>query len=82
MKCNDFFMAKSNLQIRIPEETLEQIQKLGVTSRSAFVREAVAEKLQKEMLNKLEREWIAALKRHPEDAVEAKKWLKVEAWES
>lgn len=73
-------MSKTNLQIRIPEEVDSQISQLNPRSKSDFVRKAIEEKIQREMFKKLESQWIEALAEKPEDAKEAKQWLKAESW--
>ena len=74
-------MAKVNLQIRLPEEIDSQIAKLAPKSKSDFVRQAVQEKVQREMFKKLEEQWIEALKKDPEDSKEAEVWIKAEHWD-
>ena len=73
-------MAKTNIQIRVPEEVASQIEELAPPSRSAFVREAIQEKIQREKFRQLEAEWIEALAKKPEDLQEAKRWAKAESW--
>ncbi|MBI2335991.1 MAG: hypothetical protein HYU97_04435 [Deltaproteobacteria bacterium] len=73
-------MAKTNLQVRIPEEVNSQIAQLKFHSKSDFVRQAIEEKIQRELFKKLEEQWIEALAKKPEDLQEAKKWLQAESW--
>ena len=75
-------MHKTNLQVRIPPEIDSQIEVLAPHSKSAFVREAIEEKIRREQEKKLEDKWIKALAKHPEEASEAEVWLKAESWES
>lgn len=75
------YMPKINLQIRLPEETAEDLDQVVRGSRSAFVREAIAEKIRRERDKLLEEQWIAALKRGGDEAEESRDWLKVETWE-
>ncbi len=75
-------MPKVNLQIRLPSEVDEEISKLAPASKSSFVRQAIREKIQRDLFQKLEEEWIKALKRNPEDAGEAETWLKAESWDA
>jgi Arc/MetJ-type ribon-helix-helix transcriptional regulator len=74
-------MHKRNLQLRIPPEIDDQLNQLAPKSRSQFVREALVEKIQREKEKAMENKWIQALKRHPENINEAKRWLKAEAWD-
>jgi metal-responsive CopG/Arc/MetJ family transcriptional regulator len=71
-------MAKTNLQVRIPEEIESQISELAPHSKSEFVRQAIEEKIRRERDRRREEQWIEALKKNPEDPKEAKKWLKIE----
>lgn len=73
-------MAKVNLQVRLSEELDAQISQLAPRFKSEFVRQAVQEKIQREMFKKLEEQWIKALKKTPEEEREAQDWLKAEAW--
>lgn len=75
-------MQKINLQIRVPEEVSDQIEEISGKSKSSFVREAILEKIQREVHRRQEEQWIAALKKHPEDLSEARDWLKAEGWSS
>ncbi|MBF0492635.1 MAG: ribbon-helix-helix protein, CopG family [Deltaproteobacteria bacterium] len=73
-------MAKTNLQIRLPEELEEQIREFAQQSKSSFIREAIQEKLKREKDKKREEQWIKALRKNPEDPQEAKAWMDIEAW--
>lgn len=73
-------MHKTNLQIRITPEIDAQIGRFAPKSKSDFVRRAVEEKIRREADRQLETQWIAALKKHPEDSDEAEAWMKAEAW--
>ena len=75
-------MQSSNLQIRIPAEIDSQIERLAPKSKSAFVREAIVEKIQREKARRMEKTWIHALEKHPDRADEDDDWLKAEAWET
>jgi len=74
-------MAKTNLQIRIPEDLDSQIAALAPKSKSSFVREAIEEKIHREIDKKREAKWIQALKKNPEDSKDSGTWLKAESWE-
>lgn len=84
--CNDLLhdkcMSKKNLQVRVPEEIESDIAKLAPGSKSAFVREAIEEKIRRERFRQMEQKWIEALERNPEEAKEARRWLKAEEWGS
>lgn len=73
-------MPKTNLQVRVPEEVSDQIEEISGQSKSSFVREAILEKIQREVHRRQEEQWIAALKKHPEDLSNAQDWLKAEGW--
>ena len=75
-------MRKSNLQVRVPEEVSDQIEAISGKSKSSFVREAILEKIQRELHRRQEEQWIAALKKHPEDLSDAQVWMKAEGWGS
>ncbi len=74
-------MAKMNLQVRVGPETDAQIESLAPKSKSDFVRQAIEEKIQREMFRRLEAQWIEALKKNPERKRDAEDWLKAERWE-
>lgn len=73
-------MSSTNLQIRVPEEVIHQINKISRKSKSAFVREALEEKIHRELDRQQEQKWIDSLKKHPEDLAEAEAWLRAEGW--
>ncbi|MBI3073700.1 MAG: hypothetical protein HYY84_16435 [Deltaproteobacteria bacterium] len=73
-------MAKTSLQVRIPDEIESALLELAPDSRSAFVREAIEEKIRREKAKRLEQAWIQALKDSPEDVREAKRWVRADAW--
>lgn len=74
-------MTKTNLQVRIPAEVDSQIAKLALGSKSAFIRRAIEEKVHRELDQRLEEQWIKALKKNPEEEdVETQSWLKGESW--
>lgn len=74
-------MTKINLQVRLAPELGAQIEQLAPHSKSAFVRKAIEEKIQRERDRKLEGQWIQALKKHPEEKRDAEAWHQAEAWE-
>ncbi|MBI3541427.1 MAG: hypothetical protein HY073_04755 [Deltaproteobacteria bacterium] len=75
-------MQKTNLQIRIPPEIDDQIARLAPASKSAFVREAIEEKIHREEERRLEDQWIKALAKHPQGTDDTEAWLKAESWDS
>ena len=75
-------MKNSNLQVRISPEVEEEIERLAPKSRSAFVREAIEEKIRRDQDLHREAEWIKALSQNPEGTDGADDWLKAEAWGS
>lgn len=73
-------MAKVNLQVRLSEELDSQISQLAPRFKSEFVRQAVQEKIQREMFKKLEAQWVKALKKDSKEEASAQDWLNAEAW--
>lgn len=73
-------MPKLNLQVRLPEGLEAALNELAPASRSAFVREAIEEKIRRERARRTEEAWIRALEKSPDDAREAKRWVEAEAW--
>ena len=75
-------MAKTNLQIRLDDETAHDVDQLSGSSRSSFVREAIVEKIQRERARRLEMQWVEALKKtKTSPADEDRDWMKAESWE-
>lgn len=77
-----FFMmsAQLNLQVRISPEMETAILELAPGAKSAFVREAILEKIAREKARRLEHQWIDALALNPESTEEAEVWLAAESW--
>lgn len=73
-------MAQSNLQIRIPDTLLAQIEHIAGQTKSAFVREAIQEKIRREQEKAMETQWIKTLQKNPENTTDAKAWLDAEEW--
>ncbi len=72
-----------NVQITVDEETLQQVDRMSKPlglKRSEIVRQALRQWLQRRALERFEADWIAALKRRPDDARQADEWLAVQAW--
>lgn len=72
--CHDLIMTGINLQIRIPPELDRQLKKLAPKSKSAFVREAIEEKVRRETERRMEEHWIAALKKNPDQSEFDEDW--------
>jgi metal-responsive CopG/Arc/MetJ family transcriptional regulator len=72
-----------NVQITVDEITLRQVDRvakpLGL-KRSEVVRQALRQWLRARAVDRFEREWIAALTEHPDDAARAEDWLTVQSW--
>jgi predicted DNA-binding protein len=73
-------MTKSNLQIRIPDELLTQLEQVAGQTKSAFVREAISEKIRREQEKALETQWMKSLQKNPENMADTKAWLDAEEW--
>lgn len=72
-----------NVQITIDPETLAQVDRIGKPlglKRSAIVRQALREWLQRHAVTRFEEEWIAALQRRPGRSGDAEEWLGIQAW--
>ena len=73
-------MTKSNLQVRVSSDVKSKIARLAPHSKSAFVREAIEEKIQRETFQRMEDQWIRALRKKPENKKEAEAWFKAQEW--
>lgn len=74
---------KKNVQITIDERTLVQVDRAGDRlglKRSHIVREALRDWLRRQAVESFEQEWIAALRRNPDDAERAETWIGVQSW--
>ena len=73
-----------NVQITIDQETLGQVDRIGKPlglKRSAIVRQALREWLQRHAVNRFEEDWIAALqKRSGRVDDNAEDWAAAQAW--
>ncbi len=72
-----------NVQITIDQETLTQVDRIGKPlglKRSAIVRQALREWLQRHAVTRFEEEWIAALQKRPGRADDAEDWAGIQAW--
>jgi len=73
----------TNVQVTIDEETLDRVDRMSKPlglSRSEIVRQALRQWLQRQAVEHFERDWIAALESHPDDASRAEAWTDVQAW--
>ncbi len=72
-----------NMQVRVDEQTLRQVDRLSKPlglRRSAIVRQALRQWLQRRATERFEEDWIAAAKRRSAGQGEADEWLAVQAW--
>ncbi len=72
-----------NVQISFDEELLETVDMAATSSqmsRSAIVREALKNWLRQRQVKAFEDEWIAKLRKAPQDTEEAEAWLEAESW--
>jgi metal-responsive CopG/Arc/MetJ family transcriptional regulator len=71
-----------NVQITVDDDTLRRVDRaakpLGL-KRSEIVRQALREWLNRRATESFEREWIAALARHPDRAA-VDDWLPAQSW--
>ena len=72
-----------NVQITIDEATLEEVDRVGKPrglKRSEIVRQALRDWLRKNAVEGFEQEWITALKRRPDEAARAERWMGIQSW--
>ena len=72
-----------NVQISIDPETLAQVDRVGKPlglKRSEIVRQALREWLRRRAVERFEADWIAALRKRPDDTERADDWLGVQTW--
>lgn len=72
-----------NVQITIDEETLTRVDRIGKSlglKRSEIVRLALREWLHRHAVENFEQEWIAALRKKPDDRARAEDWMGIQAW--
>ena len=72
-----------NVQITIDQATLAAVDKAAVplgVKRSEIVRQALRAWLRRRSVDRFEQQWIAALRKHPDDATRADDWLSIETW--
>ena len=72
-----------NVQITIDQETLAQVDRVGKPlglKRSAIVRQALRDWLQRQAVERFEQEWVGALQTKPDTGNRADDWLGIQAW--
>ena len=72
-----------NVQITIDEETLTRVDQIGKPlglKRSEIVRRALRDWLRSRVVESFEQDWIAALRKEPDDAGRAEDWLEIQTW--
>jgi len=72
-----------SVQITIDQETLTQVDRIGKPlglKRSAIVRQALREWLQRHAVTRFEEAWIAALQKRQGRADDAEDWAGIQAW--
>lgn len=73
----------TNIQVTIDDHLLAEIRQAGKSVGQDFtqiVREALAAWLKRREGVRFEQEWIAALKKNPDEANRAEEWLEAQAW--
>jgi metal-responsive CopG/Arc/MetJ family transcriptional regulator len=73
----------TNVQIAIDESLLDEINKAGEhhgLDLSQVIREALQAWLKRREGLRFEQEWIAALKKNPDEASRAEVWLDAQTW--
>jgi len=71
------------VQITIDEETLTRVDQIGKPlglKRSEIVRRALRDWLRSRVVESFEQDWIAALRKEPDDAGRAEDWLEIQTW--
>ena len=72
-----------NVQVTIDEDTLTRVDRIGKPlglKRSEVVRQALRDWLRRQAVENFEQEWIAALRKRPDEAARAEDWRQVQAW--
>jgi antitoxin component of RelBE/YafQ-DinJ toxin-antitoxin module len=73
----------TNVQIAIDESLLDEINKVGKhhgLDLTQVIREALQAWLKRREGLRFEQEWIAALKKNPDEAGRAEVWLDAQTW--
>ena len=72
-----------NVQITVDDNTLRLVDRvakpLGL-KRSEIVRQALRQWLRSRAVERFEEEWIASLRRQPDEQERAEDWLTVQTW--
>ena len=71
------------MQITIDEDTLTRVDQIGKPlglKRSEIVRRALRDWLRSRVVESFEQDWIAALRKEPDDAGRAEDWLEIQTW--
>ena len=71
------------MQITIDEDTLTRVDQIGKPlglKRSEIVRRALRDWLRSRAVESFEQDWIAALRKEPDDAGRAEDWLEIQTW--
>ena len=72
-----------NVQVTVDEATLAQVDRIGRPlglKRSEIVRQALRDWLRRHAVERFEQEWIAALRKRPDEASRAEDWKRIQAW--
>ena len=72
-----------SVQITVDEETLSKVDGIGNSlglTRSEIVRQALREWMSRQAVQAFEQEWIAALRKNPDDADRAEDWVGSQSW--
>jgi metal-responsive CopG/Arc/MetJ family transcriptional regulator len=72
-----------NVQITIDEETLTRVDRIAKPlglKRSEIVRQALRDWLHRHAVENFEQEWIAALRKQPDNAARAEDWMGAQIW--
>jgi hypothetical protein len=75
--------AMTNIQVSIDDRLLAEIRQAGKSvgqDVAQIVREALAAWLKRREGARFEQEWIASLKKNPDEANRAEEWLEAQAW--
>ena len=72
-----------NVQVTIDQDTLTQVDRLARPlglKRSAIVRQALRQWVQRQAVERFERDWITAVRKHPDDQARADEWREAQTW--
>ena len=68
------------VQILMDEGLLAEVEKMSGGDLSRVVEEALQHWLKRYQSKRFGQEWIAALKKNPDDASRAEEWMEAQAW--